>query len=255
MKGRVLCLIVTFLIAARSQNAVAIPVSTFVICKSKVNNTLTVKARCNGGEVRLNAATLVGPRGRTGRTGPTGPQGDIGPEGQTGSQGPSGPAGPPGPIGQTGPAGAAGQPGASAFDPIPSGATVYGVIGTGNATPGNPFVWTTASLPAPAPAALSNSDLLIATTSGLSSACPTLSSCLSASQIARNNSACTGTAENPTAPAGKVCIYPRVWVFMTSAEAYIVGASDAETTKYGFGVQWDSSNGSTFGAVWAYTAP
>ena len=168
-------------------------------------------------------------------------------------KGADGPKGDKGDTGAAGPAGATGARGQSAFDTLPSGTTVRGVIGMGDSTPAA-FLWTTASLPAPAPQPITGSDILIAQTSAVTSACSTLSDCFTSVQLAKNNALCTGDAINPTAPAGKVCIYPRVWIQMQGAEGAVVGDS-GETSIYGFGLQWDSSSGSTFGAVWAYTAP
>ena len=67
---------------------------------------------------------------------------------------------------------------------------------------------------------------------------------------------CTGNPANPTAPAGKVCIYVSAADHAFNLNGYSVlfgtGAS-----PYGFKLKWDASTaGDTFvDATWAYTAP
>jgi hypothetical protein len=67
---------------------------------------------------------------------------------------------------------------------------------------------------------------------------------------------CTGNPANPTAPAGKVCIYVSGADHAFNLNGYSVlfgtGAS-----PYGFKLKWDASTtGDTFvDATWAYTAP
>jgi len=64
---------------------------------------------------------------------------------------------------------------------------------------------------------------------------------------------CTGTAANPTAPKGKVCVY----LIGSGAAANIRGVTPVPGTggsRFGFKLIWDATgNGDTFvDAVWAY---
>jgi hypothetical protein len=64
---------------------------------------------------------------------------------------------------------------------------------------------------------------------------------------------CTGTAANPTAPKGKVCVY----LIGSGSAVNIRGVTPVPGTggsRYGFKLIWDATgNGDTFvDAVWAY---
>jgi hypothetical protein len=67
---------------------------------------------------------------------------------------------------------------------------------------------------------------------------------------------CTGTAQNPTAPKGKVCIYVLGGDNAVNVSGYSV-VPGAGGSKLGFKLKWDSAgNGDTFiDAVWAYQYP
>ena len=121
-----------------------------------------------------------GPRGPIGPAGPQGvdgPKGDVGPEGAQGVQGPQGPQGPSFPT------------------VIPSGTTVTGAWGqrtVDNAVAGASNPLFAYSLPARAPVPLTDTQVNF----GAATA-----------ETSDHDAACTGSANNPTAPAGKVCIY------------------------------------------------
>lgn len=101
----------------------------------------------------------------------------------------TGPAGPAGATGATGAAGATGSRGFSAWDTIPSGVTVRGQEFTVlRGTDGVINV----HLPAAAPSALTDETVNFAGTSPVTG---------------DDDATCTGTYANPTAPAGKVCVY------------------------------------------------
>lgn len=153
------------------------------------------------------------------------------------STGVAGPAGPTGATGATGPAGAQGPRGFSAWDTIPSGVTVKGqefmdLDGTG---------WVNVSLPGVAPAPLSNASVNWATDGD--------------ADTADDDATCTGSYANPTAPAGKVCLYHD-------------GAGQGDATNIS-GLAWVNAalrtrafyaqfiGGSPGGVyfTWAYTAP
>ena len=129
------------------------------------------------------AQGIQGEKGETGEQGPQGEKGDTGeqgiqgPKGDTGEQGPQGPQGAQGPKGDTGATGAQGPKGDDGVNwyettTLPPETTVQGTIkGKGEKT---------ISLPVPSSEPIEIAD----------------------------KSECTGTADMPTAPAGKVCIYP-----------------------------------------------
>lgn len=159
---------------------------------------MTVRKACLNSEVAvLDTSVLQGPKGDTGARGLQGPKGD---KGDTGSVGPQGIQGSNGAKGDPGEAGAAGQ---SAFDTLASGTTVRGFIETGFGGYG--------SFQALVPQLLTNDDIIIARNKAVTDLCPDLS-CLSDSELEKDASGCTGSFENPTAPGGKVCIYPRLIV-------------------------------------------
>ncbi len=145
---------------------------------------------------------------------------------------------------------------------IPKGATVYGVIGGRYYAhaQGDSFD-TYSSLPSKTtPAFDSETDVQVAHTF----ACPAGGDCLTAEE-ADVSDACTGTAAAPTAPAGKVCIYPTV----TGNAHFLVGFNLVDGLNpvpngptpaafaTGFGLGWEAvAEGDTYvSAVWAYKAP
>ena len=68
---------------------------------------------------------------------------------------------------------------------------------------------------------------------------------------------CTGTVANPTAPAGKVCLYKSDFATTTALGGYQISSND-DAEKYGFTVAMRTSTASSFvdgRGTWAYTAP
>ena len=148
-----------------------------------------------------------------------------------------------------------------------SGRTVRGVIGGDfPAIPAGPSTECTnncswagyASLPFPARAALTDDDVLVDNTTWVSGDTgqtqPTLSSSESGSPAA-----CTGSVANPTAPAGKVCIYIAGGDNAEDVAGYSV-VPGTGGSKYGFKLHWvstgpGSAQNTFIDAVWAYTAP
>lgn len=237
---------------ASSAFAATPPPKPMPICVLK-SGAIQSKVKCAKGETVLNLASLKS----VAATAVAGAKGDKGEPGIPGAKGADGQPGAPGAPGAVG---AQGARGASAFDTIPSGTTVRGVIGMGNGN-ATSFMWTTASLPAPAPQSFALNDIIIADTPALLSECPNATPCLSAQEFAKVIGRCQGTPENPTAAPGTVCIYPTVWAGLRNATAGPVAGGANASSIYGFGIQWESpsTNGqngfSTLGAVWAYTAP
>lgn len=146
---------------------------------------------------------------------------------------------------------------------IPKGATVYGVIGGryyAHAV-GDSFD-AYSSLPSKTtPAFDSETDVQVAH----SFACPVAGTCLSAEEN-DVSTVCTGSSSEPTAPAGKVCIYPT----LLGNARFLVGfnifdgqnpntpnASAPLDFATGFGLGWEAAaaGDSYVSAVWAYKAP
>ena len=171
-----------------------------------------------------------GPRGATGATGATGAPGAAGAAGQTGSRGP---AGSPGTNGTNG---------TSAFNKLPEGKTVYGVIGSVGETAGNGSSHEAlASLPMPSPVYLYDNDLKI----------NDLGVAIASADV--DNVNCSGDPYNPTAEPGYICIYPTSVTNATGVTASMVGGFT------GFKLSWSDVSSQTnitgVEAVWAFTAP
>ncbi|MCB8969982.1 MAG: hypothetical protein M9964_11830 [Solirubrobacterales bacterium] len=169
----------------------------------------------------------------------------------TGPQGPRGEQGAPGKDGEDG------QDGQSAFGggTIPSGTTITGAwggryIAAIAGTQENSYLLTY-SFPLPAPVKLTDADVQF----GANTAGP----------VGDADPACDGTLANPTAPAGKVCIYSNDGANGTRSNSTLTGfkltaagvATDADA--YGFTVRMVDA-GTVPGRVraegtWAYTAP
>jgi hypothetical protein len=153
---------------------------------------------------------------------------------------PAGPAGPQGPKGTDGTNGMNGEPGTSIFkSTIPSGTTVRGAWGIGGGGGGSGISETGVSLPVP-------------------SSTPLTSVKMAPDALAfMPDSSCSGTDDEPTAPAGKACVY------ITNTESTsAVGASPLEgnpsgSDRFGFLVYANSMPADTVEAygTWAYTAP
>jgi hypothetical protein len=162
-------------------------------------------------------------------------RGPVGPKGADGAAGAAGAAGAPGAKGDKGEKGDSGR---SALSTLQSGDTVRGVFGVdgtaSNVSGGEQFA-TGVTLPAQAPAALGNLDVSVA--GGFD-----------------DNPACTGSYAAPTAPAGKVCIYPEsAGLNVHQASGLVPGDHE---TPYGFIVQAVSAGDGpvVFQGSWAYTA-
>ena len=170
-------------------------------------------------------------------------RGNVGPQGQQGARGPQG---------------IPGTPGTSIFNTatLPSGVTVRGVWGGRyiSAIAGaqqNSYLLEY-SFPLPSSQLLTDADVQF----GAATAQP----------VADNDPACTGTVANPTAPAGKVCIYVNEG---TRSNATLTGfsalpaAPTSGADAFGFAVRIINMNdpGTTSSptiraeGTWAYTAP
>jgi len=146
------------------------------------------------------------------------------------------------PGGATGPEGAAGPAGRSALAVLRSGEVVRGVIGArDNLGASLESITPYASLPIPAPVPLDNAHVNVSGNDD--GAAP-----------------CTGTAAEPTAPAGYVCIYRTASSAVTANNSNARGLEVpvAGGSPYGFRVAQDPqtpNTGAIFEGIWAYTAP
>jgi hypothetical protein len=125
----------------------------------------------------------------------------------------------------------------SPADTIPSGKTVTGLYGVTGSYSGT--VNMSVSLPAKAPVAITAANVNFAADA-------------SASTI-DDDATCTGTSAAPTAPAGKVCIYP---YGIGSLIASLQGFQANVLGDQAFYIAWSGSVGQTaLYVTWAYTAP
>lgn len=227
------------------------------LCIGK-SGTIQAKAKCSKAETIFNSSNLstLGIKGEVGSQGPVGPQGLQGIQGVKGDKGDQGVAGSQGPQGLQGLQGPKGDRGQSAFDTLPSGTTIRGVISR---------LAPVVSFPAPLPQGISNSDVKIAVTATFDAAhgCAALTDCLTSSELAKDVN-CTGTVALPTAPPGKVCIYPLTIAHANGDGQIASGAfpvsSGSPTSIYGFRLSggapfFSGGAGVTVEATWAYTAP
>jgi hypothetical protein len=153
---------------------------------------------------------------------------------------------PRGAAGAAGPAGAKGEAGTSVFSSsVPSGSTVRGSWGAAGDPSADNFFEVGVSLPVPAPVPMEDVRMG-AGTPHANSPDPT----------------CTGTAHEPTAPRGKVCVYVlpnSVHVATTGIDATSMdGSATSQSDRFGFliSVAADAANhGIEAYGTWAYTAP
>jgi hypothetical protein len=141
---------------------------------------------------------------------------------------------------QAGGAGTQGPRGLSAWDEIPSGTTVRGQA-TWDVSPASSGTQDgfSVALPGIAPVPLTDANVNFAPPALIGVTPDT-------------DAACTGTVENPTAPAGKVCIYIYGAIGMLNLE----GGAPTYLADHGFEITWllDSDDVYLY-ATWAYTAP
>lgn len=202
--------------------------TSFVPCLNRFTGQIVVRPKCRAIETRVSVNDL-----RVTVVGPQGPQGSQGPRG------------------------------VSAFDPLPSGVTIRGVIGGVHYDDFNfnhPVAYV-ATLPASMNGLLSADSVIIAATSVATASngvfgtneCQTESDCLNIEESS-TSFFCTGNSANPTAPPGKCCIYVRELANVQNLRAAAEG-SNAQTL--GLVITGFSRFNSTsyLSAVYACTAP
>jgi len=135
-----------------------------------------------------------------------------------------------------------GARGLSAWDTIPSGQTVTGNFGVTEGFGQASGVNYSVSLPAVAPVAISAANVNFAPDAF--------------AETIDDDPTCTGTAANPTAPPGKVCLYRYGGDF--AGGTGFEGFSANNLGDRAFYVAWTSAGGTTTASLfltWAYTAP
>jgi hypothetical protein len=223
---------------------VALGGTSYAAVTLKKNSVKTQHVK-DGTLKRSDFARGVLPAGPTGASTPR--DGQAGTPGRDGAAGPAGSQGDRGPQGERGPQGDRGPAGVSLLeDEVPSGATITGAFGgvRVGAIDNPSRLWAeTVSLPVPAANDLTNDKLGFAP---------------SYEQTGTKRDWCTGSADNPTAPPGRVCVYP-----IQSDRVFNVNPLQMTNSHEGGGLRrgftiWmqNTTSGSfTLTGTWAYTAP
>jgi len=180
-----------------------------------------------GGKATASAKAKKGPRGPKGATGPAGPAGAQGPAGAkgdagaNGSNGGVGAIGPTGPTGKTGATGATGATGFSGFtETLPSGKTETGTWSLHQAVRSTLYPATSISFPIP-----------LANAGG-----PESAFIFSKAETANEEfgtSGCTGTAGEPTAPPGTLCVYTGLEELFEYDFIGELRSADGQINRYG----------------------
>lgn len=175
------------------------------------------------------------------------PAGATGPQGPAGAQGPVGAPGEPGAPGTDGVDGTDGADGVGITSPLPSGTTVTGVIGGGD------WVTVAPGVDGEAHAVFFSFPFQVTSLDGVNFP-------EGLTDYGPAHPDCSGTYNAPTAPAGRVCVYPDLdpspspgRETMNAGGAFLTPAGNGR----GFEVEWYAGQlGKTrFVATWAYTAP
>jgi hypothetical protein len=189
-----------------------------------------------------------------GKTGPTGPQGPAGANGTNGKDGATGPVGPEGPAGATGPTGKNGVTGVTGATgtsgvtgptgvtgPYPTvlapGGTEKGTWGTSHFVFSESAFWVDVSYPIPLAAAPTTVNVVKKNGTNM---------------YTGNKANCDGSATNPEADPGNVCLY------IIEETGLIESITGVINTKFGPFVQIIFEEGTVAGKIagtWAVTAP
>jgi hypothetical protein len=160
---------------------------------------------------------------------------------QAAGAGQQGPAGPAGPKGDTGDIGATGAAGRSALDTLPSGTKIVGIS-----------AWTVTSL------AGMNHRQTISLPFTLSPGFQSTDIIFGANAVALPtvvDASCSGTPDNPVAPAGKLCMYISG---PTAGTSEVFGSVINSTNSLrDLVVEWDQANlgATSLTITWVYVAP
>lgn len=153
-------------------------------------------------EVKKIAKSFQG-TGPAGPIGPAGPQGPQGAPGAPGKDGAAGPAGPAGATGPTGPAGTNGTNGTFSTEPLPKGQTLTGVW----AISGEIGAWQLATISFPIRLATAPTADVQLEPSGPGSEIGFITKSESVEPDFEFSTHCPGTAAEPKAAEGYLCVY------------------------------------------------
>ena len=235
-------------------------ISVIALVFALVGGAYAANNSSSGGKATASAKAKKGPKGPKGATGPAGPagaqgpagpagaKGDAGANGSNGATGATGPTGPTGAKGATGPTGVTGATGFSGFtEKLPPGNTEAGI-------------WSLSAYGLPnQKEVLAPISFSIPLAEGSESAFV-----LSKEEIANEEgegfeAGCTGTATEPVAPEGTLCVYTarndseNVFLLGVPFFAEHVGYQSAGATVVAFAEE-DGGNIIANGS-WAVTAP
>lgn len=196
------------------------------------------------------AKKYAGKRGATGPQGPAGPAGQPGSAGQQGAAGQDGATGPQGPTGEAGPQGATGEDGTFSSEPLPTGQTLTGSwIASGGE---GDISWGSISFPiqvTPAPTLYWEPPAL---GGGAFKAAPGESLALIGPE--EFEAACPGSAAEPQAEPGSLCVYPEA-EFEALPNINYVSEHLTAPTEYGTAIPYVISQEGGFArGTWAVTA-
>jgi hypothetical protein len=169
-------------------------------------------------------------------------------KGATGARGAAGPAG------SAGTPGATGARGPSAFDPLPSGASIQGAFALDTYTPNAAqTMFGQVTYPATLPAVPAF---------GVGATDPNGTDVSALAQSGKVDAACSGDAANPTAPPGKLCFYlgasrANLKPGTLDARAIYTNKPSSTLSLHAFSVVVDSlaAGAVVLDGAWAYTAP
>jgi hypothetical protein len=207
------------------------------------------------------ATGATGPAGAAGATGPGGPAGAVGPAGPAGGTGPQGPAGTPGTNGTNGTNGKNGTPGAiHPGETLPSGASETGAW----VVKGQAIQQTAISFSIPLAAGAEPKYTSGCEKNPVETSCQVHYINIKGKEVNGEEDEvsplpqCPGSAVEPKAEPGNLCIYTGVELEIASSDADIVnpatGSSGAATTgaRLEFGGQSLEAGAA---GTWAVTAP
>lgn len=140
---------------------------------------------------------------------------------------------------------------------IPSGTVFKGALGLDTQSSvdiGDFRILVSFPLPLSTPIT-SDDDIIVADNIEMQNGCSG-GNCISAADLSLS-SLCTGTATAPTAPAGKVCVYPLNTGSNTLAGSVEAFRMNDHEERFGFFVTFNSvaAGDLYFNGTWAYTAP
>jgi hypothetical protein len=201
--------------------------------KKKNKKKAKAKRGPRGPKGPKGAAGAAGPQGPAGANGLPGAQGAKGEKGSTGVQGPQGEQGPQGIQGIQGPQGQIGESGTFSTEPLPEGETLTGVFAASSSAAG--VMITEVSFPIPLAAEPAGFELKEAGYDG------------------GGAGNCPGSATNPQAAAGRICLYVGE---ATNVNLMFSGLNTvAGSYKYGGSAAFFATGAATTNGTWAVTAP